>query len=98
MPQTGEINPYSQNYIIGLAILAGTHCLKIHVTVTRIFQAVSTSRYSKAHNIMTSQTIAVLPIRSLIRLCWWRPASIAIARTNVRTLEGETRIIKNPIE
>ena len=39
-----------------------------------------------------------LPIRSLIRLCWWRSACIAIAWANIRTLEGETRIIKNPAQ
>jgi len=51
--------------------------------------------FSVMHN---TQTIRGLPIRSLIRLFWWRSACIAIAWATIGTLEGETRIIKNPVK
>jgi len=55
--------------------------------------------YTYCFTIMHStQTNRGLPIISLIRLCWWRSACIAIAWANIRTLEGETRIIKNPVK
>jgi len=51
--------------------------------------------FSIMHN---TQTIRGLPIRSLIRLFWWRSACIAIAWATIGTLEGETRIIKSPVK